>query len=167
MWSCLHIQVRVLVTEPKRAQAWKSLLATPKKQQSPQSSLGSSAFSRRIPKALPGPWPAGLCCRDQRQYCVGKDVPPVQGCCWQSRAANPGTAGEETLRWFGHHIWKLLLTSSAVPETSPERLQLGKGRWEPQWLSPCSRAWDSANVSLGQIFVERSGPNKCFWHKYG
>lgn len=42
---------------------------------------------------------------------------------------------------------KALLQLRLLPSVPVLCRQLGKGRWKPQWLSPCSRACDSANVS--------------------
>lgn len=134
--------------KPKRALPWKGSLASPEpaKLSEPQSHL--SVLLQGSPGSLGC---SGLCPWITGTWCWGKDVPPVHGCCWQSRAAIPGSAGKKTLRTSGNHIWKLLLTSSAAPESSPERSRAvhaaGEGQMEPQWLSPCSRACDSANVS--------------------
>lgn len=152
MWSCLQIQVTVSLIKPRGALAWKEPLASPESAKHsklhshlrvlPQDSQCSS-LSRGFQcfaECIKGTW-----------WCRKEGVTSAQGAADRAELQIQDLLGSKP---WGH----LGITSGSCCSQAllqPRLLlsipvlctQLGKGRWKPQELSPCSRACDWANVS--------------------
>lgn len=130
-------------------------------------------FSRRIlnAPAYPAVFSALLSASKARGG-VGKNVPPVQGVllteqscksriCWE---VNPEDIWESHLEVAAH---KLCCTRDFSRASLCRAHSWGRADGNPRDSAHAQELVIEPMFPLGQIFIERSGPNRCFWHKHG